>query len=186
MIRLDRSEVLLEVVRPALKELGFLRAKLDSHLAELMLMAIGEQENDDWQHPVQIVKRGGKLLYAPNIARGWWQFERMGAVIGVMEHDATSSLARMVCKQHSIEFNSVDIHDALAWDQHFAAKMARLNLLWLPRALPGIGQVHEALDQYLETWRPGAFQRDPTGVRAKWVELSYPTALATCRENPRS
>ena len=186
MLTLGRSEVLLKVVRPSLKELGLLKPALDNPDAELLLMAIGEHESLGWKHPVQVVKQAGVLIYAPHIARGWWQCEKTGAVDGVMKHRATAAMAQTICAQHRIEFDRNDIHDALAWEAHFAAKWARLNLWWLPRKLPAPGATHEALEQYVEAWRPGAWERDPTGVRQKWVSQSYPAALAVCEAHPRT
>ena len=88
-------------------------------------------------------------------ARGFWQFEHGGGVIGVMTHGATRQHAARVCEAQGVPFKSREVWARLETDDVLAAAFARL-LLWSdPRPLPRVGDVWGAWECYLSTWRPG-------------------------------
>lgn len=130
--------------------LGMLPAKMTSHAALVMLYAIGLQESrfsDRYQVLNDPTKKGP--------ARGYWQFERGGGVRGVLEHNASEKLARMICEQRSVEPTPNAVWLALENDDVLAAAFARL-LLWTDaRALPPPADKHETWDCYVRNWRPG-------------------------------
>lgn len=140
---MNADQALELTIRPALTLLPDI---MRGRRAEAMLLAIGLQESR-FKYRRQV--GGGP-------ARGFWQFERAGGVVGVMTHPESESLARSITEVLRYDFNSADIHAALEHNDLLAACFARL-LLWTdPEPLPGI---RSAADQgwhyYLRTWRPG-------------------------------
>lgn len=134
---------------PALR---LLPASMDTPEARVMLLAIGLQESrlkSRWQ----IVDKRRPEVRGP--ARGLWQFERGGGVIGVLTHPATRELAHQVCDARGITSSARPVWTWLAEDDVLAAAFARL-LLWTdPKPLPALGRGGEAWALYLRTWRPG-------------------------------
>jgi hypothetical protein len=139
---------LLAVVREACAWLG---PQYASREADQLLLSIALQESG-LLHRVQ-VGRGGH--YLQKLARGWWMFEQ-GGVEGVMNHPATRIMAAELSDYCRVRFDLACIHDALAWHDMLAAGMARLNLWWLPKPLPGLHDAEEGWAQYAQAWRPGA------------------------------
>ena len=149
-----------------------LPGKFHSRGATVLMLAIGLQESG-FVHPIQLIGNDRRPV---GPARGYWQFERGGGVVGVMNHGTTSRYTRAACNIAQVAFNAADIHYALAFDHVFAAALARL-LLWTdPRATPAIGDEAGAFDYYIRNWRPGAFKRDPGGVRSRFGR-SYREAM---------
>ena len=142
-----------EAINPALK---LLPAKMDSDAARVMLLAIGLQES---RFKYRAQKTNDPYVKGP--ARGLWQFERGGGVVGVTTHKATRELARAVCQARAVPFDSVLIHTALEFDDILAAAIARL-LLWADyKPLPGVDASHdETWDCYMRNWRPGKPHRE--------------------------
>ena len=129
---------------PIAAALSLLPDRLTSPEAEVQLLAIGLQESR-FEHRHQI---GGP-------AHGFWQFERGGAVAGVLTHAASRDLAKGLCAARGVAPTSAAVFDALEHDDILAAGFARL-LLWTdPRPLPRIGEVQAAWDYYIRNWRPG-------------------------------
>lgn len=151
MILLDA--ILRSAINPAL---GMLPVKMDTDAARVMLLAIGLQES-------RLQYRYQKTTdpYTKGPARGLWQFERGGGVVGVMSHRNTSKLAEDVCKVRGVPFDSPLVHARLEFDDILAAVFARL-LLWCdPKPLPGVdASVDSAWDCYLRCWRPGKPRRE--------------------------
>lgn len=127
-----------------------LPAKLDSPEAKAMLIAIGLQES--------------KFIYRKQLndgpARGFWQFEQGGGVRGVLNHAVTRGLARGIVARLGYDDYPIPVWNALEHNDILACAFARLNLLWIPRKLPGPTQVQEGWDQYFFAWRPGKPHRD--------------------------
>lgn len=152
MILLD--SIIHTALDPAL---ALLPAKMDSDAARVMLLAIGLQES-------RFMYRFQKVAGKPKQkgpARGFFQFERGGGVVGVMTHQQSKDLAKGLCKARGVPFDSAAIHTRLETDDVLAAGFARL-LLWTdPYPLPGVDASHgDAWDLYLRTWRPGKPKRD--------------------------
>jgi hypothetical protein len=147
MILLD--SIIHTAINPAFK---LLPAKMDSDAARVMMLAIGLQESR-FQYRFQKVNGNP---YAKGPARGFWQFERGGGVVGVCSHRHTRDLAEAVCKTQGVPFDSSMIHARLEFDDVLAAAFARL-LLWADsKPLPGVDASHdEAWDCYVRSWRPG-------------------------------
>ena len=129
------------VLTPAL---SMLPPHMDTHSARAMLLAIGLQESR-FQHRRQI--RGP--------ARGWWQFE-VGGVRGILTHTLTRRPITEVLHRLGYRDNeATGIHPIIEHNDILAAAFARLNLWWLPQALPSPVQPVQGWDQYIEAWRPG-------------------------------
>lgn len=108
-----------------------------------MMVAIALQESR-FQHRYQMA--GGP-------ARGWWQFERGGGVLGVLTHPASAKRAEVLCETLLIPANTHDVYAAIALNDALACGFARL-LLWTdPRGLPTAEA--DGWAYYLRNWRPG-------------------------------
>jgi len=126
-------------IEPAL---DLLPSRMDSAEARVMLLAIGLQES-------RFLHR--KQIKGP--ARGFWQFERGGGVVGVLNHASTAHHANLICQARGVEPMSTDVYMALEKDDVLAAAFARL-LLWTdPYPIPSEKDAAWAL--YERTWRPG-------------------------------
>lgn len=142
------AEILRDVVDPALQALP---ARMASDEARVMLLAIGAQESR-LVHRKQLPLRAGM---PPGPARGLWQFEAGGGVVGVINHPASRRFALEALQREDVPPTPRAAWAALAENDHLAAVFARL-LLWTdPRPLPAIGAREEAWDCYIRNWRPG-------------------------------
>lgn len=131
--------------------LSLLPDRMASDEAVVMLLAIGLQESR-FQHRRQLV---GNPPRPTGPATGFWQFERGGGVVGVLQHHASRDHARTLCAARGVEPVIQSVWQALQHDDVLAAGFARL-LLWTdPFALPTLGDAQGAWDLYLRTWRPG-------------------------------
>lgn len=130
---------------PMAKAYALLPPAMRSDRADVQLLAMGLQES--------------RLRYRAQLgggpARGLWQFERGGGVVGVLNHRATRAHARSVCEARGVTPDSAAVWRALETDDVLAAAFARLLLWTLPSALPQLGDWAEAWEQYLAAWRPG-------------------------------
>ena len=122
--------------------LGLLPPHMDSPAARQMMLAIGWQESR-FLHRRQI--RGP--------ARGFWQFESGGGTWGVLNHATTRHHAHKVCKDLFYPPEVTSVYPALADNDILATAFARLNLWWVPYAIPT--NEKEAWKYYLFSWRPG-------------------------------
>jgi hypothetical protein len=120
--------------------------KMRSPHATAMIIAIGLQESR-FQHRRQV--RGP--------ARGFFQFEQGGGVVGVLRHPSTTEHARaaleVLCYPRSA--TSLEVYQAIEDNDTLACVFARLLLWTLPDALPGSDESDEGWRQYLNAWRPG-------------------------------
>lgn len=133
-------------INPALAYLTILGADfMDTKPARHELLAIALQESE--------LKYRRQQFNGP--AMGFWQFERGGAVTGVMNHPATKGYAEALCRHSQVAFTRADIWKALEHDDVLAAGFARLNLWWSPLALPEEHNEAAGWDLYFTTWRPG-------------------------------
>lgn len=148
---------------------------MDSAAARLELIAIGLQESR-LIHRWQVIDAKRPDVKGP--ARGLLQFERGGGVTGVLLHAASSDYALAVCSARGVKPTVSAVYAAIETDDVLAFALGRL-LLWTdPKRLPAVGDVEGAWQLYLRTWRPGAYERDPIGLRAKWA-TNYQTAMTT-------
>lgn len=138
--------VLRDIILPAL---AILPPPMTSIRAQVMLLAIGQQES--WlTHRRQL--GGGP-------ARGLWQFERAG-IQGVLHHPATMEHAASVCWRCANAGTTAAVYHQLESDDILACAFARLLLWTLPGALPGRDQAEEGWQQYVAAWRPGKPRRE--------------------------
>lgn len=139
------SKVYETIVLPAYAVMG---AKYQSREATCFLLAAGFQESD-FMYRAQ--KGNGP-------ARGFWQFERGGGVVGIMTHSAVKNETRRMCGHFNVPFTVFDIWKAFERDDKdvFTACCARLLLYTDPGKLPALGEQQEAWDLYAKKlWRPG-------------------------------
>jgi|SRR5690554_6265003 len=135
------SDIRASAIAPALE---LLPADMTSPEAEVMLLAIGLQESRF---------KARRQIRGP--ARGFWQFERGGGVLGVLRHRATSRHALHICDARGVQPVADQVYQRLERDDILSAAFARL-LLWSdPHRLPAVGGVAAAWDLYIRTWRPG-------------------------------
>ena len=141
-----------------------LPTKMAGRQARLMLLAIQLQEDP------KMLRRQVK-----GPARGWAQFE-VGGVRGVMSHASTTREAYRISQGRTAQ----QVQEAMEFDDVLTACFARL-LLWSdPKPLPAIGEVRQAFDLYLRTWRPGAYHKGtPAKQQALWTkwQLNYAKAM---------
>jgi hypothetical protein len=151
------SERDLILVRPALQGLSLLLPSLNSPEAIQMLLAIGWQESR-FQHRAQT--RGP--------ARGFWQFEKGGGVVGVLRHRKTKQTIRdvLLALLYPSNMDEGQAYVAIEHNDVLAAAFARLLLFTHPRKLPALMDADEGWKQYLETWRPG--KPHPTTWAKAW------------------
>lgn len=141
---IDSAHVVPKILQPAA---ALLPIKMNSVQSLVMLVAIGLQESG--------------FLFARQMgngpARGYWQFEKGGGVRGVMEHERSSALALIVCRERGVPWDRQSVWASLETDDVLAAVFARL-LLWTdPKALPPAAPsaADAAWAMYLRNWRPG-------------------------------
>lgn len=124
--------------------------RMDTRAARVALIAIGLQESN-LNDRCQKLQNGGR-----GPARGLWQFERTGGVLGVLTHGTTRRYAFDACKARGVPADSLAVWTALEHDDVLAAVFARL-LLWSDaKPLPEIDDAEGMWKTYaLRTWRPG-------------------------------
>lgn len=150
--------------RIILPALALLPASMDSVPARVMLLTIALQES---ALRTRVQDGGGP-------ARGLWQFERGGGVVGVLRHPASREYAAQACARADVTASVDAVYCALAEDDVLACTLARL-LLWTdPRALPGTGFPMSAWALYLRIWRPGRPHPE------KWSDNHAAAVAAVC------
>lgn len=139
--------VLKGAIFPALTHLP---PKMSSPDAWHIMLAIGLQESGLTER-AQILNGGGK-----GPARGLWQNERGGGVVGVLTHPLTRLRAWDLCHARGVDPVSQAVWERLETDDVLAAGFARL-LLWTdPLPLPTRKGVDAGWDLYAKRlWRPG-------------------------------
>lgn len=149
-------DAILVAITPAM---ALLPSRMDSVQARAMLIAIGLQESE-FQHRRQL---GGP-------ARGYWQFERMGGVHGVMLHPATHATIAEVTRRLDYPFQVDVLYDAIENNDVLATCFARLLLWTIPAPLPEELEDDIGWNQYLDGWRPGKPhpERWPSRFDAAW------------------
>lgn len=121
--------------------------RMQSPEATALVLAIGLQESR--------FEARRQLPKGP--ARGFWQFERGGGVVGVLTHGTTRPHAAKVLDflRYPADIDSHGVHTAIEHNDVLACCFARLLLWTLPDRLPGRLDVDLGWNQYLRAWRPG-------------------------------
>jgi len=151
---------------PLTEGLELLPAKLDSIMARSLILKIVMQESGGI-HRDQLERNGKNTVLGPALGLG--QFERGGACTGLLRHPATKALTEHVLDHYGIEATPDAFWRALANNDGLAMAACRLNLLWLPAKLPLVDNLEEGHRQYLEAWRPGAWDRGSAEQRLSLV-----------------
>lgn len=132
------------IVRKALRQCDGLLGIPYSTAAEKLLYAIGLQES--------LLTARRQAGNGP--ARGLWQFEKGGGVVGVLNHRTTAAKALTLCDVHGVEASPQRLWAALEVNDVLAAGIARLLIYTDPYALPATeGAAWTLYAQRL--WRPG-------------------------------
>ena len=150
-----------KIIRTTFAEV--LPGKFDSPEAEVMLLAIGQQESRFETRQ----QYGGP-------ARSFWQMEKHGGVENVIESESTAAYARMACAHRRVRPTVDSVFAVLGDDDLLGCAFARLDLYANPHPLPALGSPNAAWDYYIATWRPG--KPHP----ATWA-ANYARALAAVR-----
>ena len=133
------ADINREAITPAMR---LLPARMDSLPARRLMLAIGMQES-------RLIHR--RQIGGP--ARGLWQFERGGGVVGVLRHHSSKTHSEAVCEALGVPAEPMPVYHALEHDDVLAAAFARLLLFTDPRPLPQFCSA--GWDYYIRTWRPG-------------------------------
>lgn len=142
--------------------LALLPSSMDTPAARVLLLAIGLHESG-LEHRDQLERNGKNTVLGP--ALSFWQFERAGGTLGVLQHKKSNIHAERVCKARGVNPDSRSVWERMATDDVLGAAFARL-LIWTdPLALPVESDVEAAWRLYLRTWRPGAYERGSDEVR---------------------
>jgi hypothetical protein len=142
-------EFLAQIIDPGMAFLAYALGPNDGAAASTpalrtLLLSTAGQESD-WKYRRQI---GGP-------ARGFWQYEKAGALRGVMRHVATQARVKRLTDALCIHLDEGSLFEAIAWNDHLATAFARL-LLWTDAApVPSMGEEQIAWAYYLRNWRPG-------------------------------
>jgi hypothetical protein len=144
-----------------------------SREARLLLLAISGQESN-WVYRIQS---------GNGPAHGFWQFERMGGVNGVLTHPATVEFAKKVCAAAGIAPTAVAVWGRMATEagDNLAVAFARLLLFTDPHKLPAYGDEEGSWAQYISLWRPGAVTeggKRASDARRRWSTF-YIKSLVT-------
>jgi hypothetical protein len=126
--------------------LALLPERMKGARAEAMLLAIALQESNHLR---------ARRQYNNGPAMGFWQFERMGGVKGVLTHRATAPHAIPICQQLVVPATPIGVWTAIQYHDVLAAVFARLLLWTLPGELAQISQPEKGWEQYIAAWRPG-------------------------------
>lgn len=153
------TAILHSAIEPAL---ALLPSIMDTPSARVLLLAFGLQESR-FEHRDQLEKGGKNTALGP--ALSFWQFERAGGVLGVLQHKASRIHAVRICTARGVNADSRAVWRRMAVDDVLGAAFARL-LIWTdPIAMPAPTDEEAAWRLYLRTWRPGAYERGSESQR---------------------
>lgn len=139
---MNLADITTLAISPAL---SLLLQRMDSRQARVQLLATGLQES----------RFTARRQHGNGPARGFWQFERGGGVVGVLTHAASKPHMLQLCERLSLAADAQTVWTALEYQDVLAAAAARL-LYWTdPKPLPALGDAEGAWALYLRTWRPG-------------------------------
>lgn len=143
------ADFLRTIIDPGLAHLEALGGPRSSDEARRFLLAAALQESG----PRLEARYQHHPATTPGPARGWWQFEQGGGVHGVLNHRASTALARAALAAHEVAPENAAVWRTLEGHDVLATVFARL-LLWTdPDALPRTQA--EGWTQYSRLWRPG-------------------------------
>lgn len=141
--------------------------RFDSIKARALILKIVLQESMGIYRD-QLERGGVQTVLGPALGLG--QFERGGACTSLLNHGLTKPYALHLLKFFGIEPTPDALWRALKTNDTLAMAMCRLNLLWLPAALPAIDDEHESHRQYVQAWQPGAWTRGSVHMKEELLE----------------
>lgn len=154
---------------PLTQGLARLPARYDSLRARVLILKIVLNESKGIYRD-QLEKDGTNTVLGPALGLG--QFERGGACTSLLRHPVTAQLTRNILGHYGVATTPDAFWRALKVNDALAMAACRINLLWLPQALPDIDDTHEGHLQYIQAWQPGAWTRGSTQARrnltARW------------------
>jgi hypothetical protein len=114
------------------------------------------------------------------IARGYWQFERLGGCLNVLTNKKLRALTLTVCAVCGVPPGLDEVYNALDKNDRLAFCLARINLWADPAPLPAIEDEQAGWDYYLRNWRPGKPDRERWSVvHSDTAALFAPTGPTT-------
>lgn len=175
MIMMNLQTVIKTVIEPGL---SLLPASMDTKAARVLLLAFGLQESR-FEDRDQLEKNGKNTVLGP--ALSFWQFERAGGVLGVLQHPASRKYAQKICDARGVASDSRSVWERMATDDALGCAFARL-LIWTdPLVLPAESDSEGAWRLYLRTWRPGAYTRG-TPEQQKALRVKFEKNHKAARE----
>lgn len=136
---------------PLSDALDMLPPRMDTPAARVLLLATALQESR-LIHRRQLV---GNPPRPTGPAKGFFQMEQGGGVLGVLRHRASRDMMLGICKAKDIPPTSRAVWDAIENDDVLACYSARL-LYWTDsRPIPDVGDADSMWDYYMRVWRPG-------------------------------
>lgn len=156
----DIAKVITTAIAPAA---ALLPSFMDTPVARVCQVAFGLQESR-FEHRDQLERNGKNTVLGP--ALSFWQFERAGGVLGVLQHKASRIHAERVCKALGVNADSRSVWERMATDDVLGAAFARLLIYTDPITLPMVTDEESAWRLYLRTWRPGAYTRGTDAQKA--------------------
>lgn len=148
---------------PLTEGLALLPARYDSIKARALILKIVLMESMGIYRD-QLEANGKNTVLGPALGLG--QFERGGACTSLLRHPVTRDHTRRVLDYYSVPNTPDAFWRALKTNDALAMAACRINLMWLPQALPALDDAHEAHTQYVQAWQPGAWSRGDAAKRA--------------------
>lgn len=136
------NTIMQEAINPAL---AMLPEKMASKEARVMLLAIGQQESEFMT----------RVQHGNGPAHSYWQMERGGGVLGVLNFPGTKFLAAEVCEKRGVGANSMDVWKAMTEDDVLGAAFARLLLYTDVLQMPSVNDAAGGWALYNRVWKPG-------------------------------
>lgn len=166
---------LAKILDPGLHYLASLGGPAVSDEARVFLLSVAGQESG-WGARYQSAP-----ATSPGPARGFWQFEQGGGVVGVLTHGSSDDLAAILCDSLTVVPDKEAVWRALEGSDRLAAGFARLLLLTDPYAIPT--DQDAAWDCYANRlWRPGA--PHPDVWPGNWQAAESAVASANAAPHP--
>ena len=152
---------------PLTDGLALLPQRFDSIRARALILKIVLQESMGIYRD-QLERDGRNTVLGPALGLG--QFERGGACTSLLKHPVTKPYTHHVLKHFDIPITPDAFWRALKVNDTLAMAACRINLMWLPQALPDIDDEHESHEQYVQAWQPGAWTRGSKYMKDELLE----------------
>ena len=143
-------EFVQRILDPGLAFLAGLGGPAPSEAARRFLLTVALQESG----PTLAARYQASPSSSPGPARSWWQMEQGGGVRGVLAHQASAALAKLLCEGCYVVPQDAAVWRALEGHDLLAVGFARLLVLTDPHPIPTEQQ--PAWTCYCDRlWRPG-------------------------------